>query len=156
MSTKSRYLKRKFSGFQEVKVRDNQHDEKKQHANKKKDQIQNKQLRLEKSVDEILSLPLESKLLAFSARDIPKDPNTWTVESNEESPQAKEPTNSTYDKAEYISDKKTKRKLTPLEKQIIDLKMKHPSTLLMVACGYRYRFFGDKDANVASKVLDIR
>ena len=35
-----------------------------------------------------------------------------------------------------------------------DLKEKYPDTLLMVECGYRYRFFG-KDAEKAAKILDI-
>ena len=46
------------------------------------------------------------------------------------------------------------KKLTPLEQQVKALKDKYPDTLLMVECGYRYRFFG-KDAEKAAKVLDI-
>ncbi|CAN0110198.1 unnamed protein product, partial [Ectocarpus sp. 13 AM-2016] len=34
-------------------------------------------------------------------------------------------------------------KLTPMEQQVVDLKAKHPGVLLLVECGYRYRFFGD-------------
>ncbi|CAM9531622.1 unnamed protein product [Ectocarpus sp. 4 AP-2014] len=45
-------------------------------------------------------------------------------------------------------------KLTPMEQQVVDLKAKHPGVLLLVECGYRYRFFGD-DALVAAKVLRI-
>lgn len=48
-----------------------------------------------------------------------------------------------------------KRKRTPLEDQVIGLKSDHPGVLLMIECGYRYRFFGD-DAQVAAKVLDIQ
>lgn len=42
-------------------------------------------------------------------------------------------------------------KLTPMEQQVVDLKAKHPGVLLLVECGYRYRFFGE-DALVAAKV----
>lgn len=42
-------------------------------------------------------------------------------------------------------------KLTPMEQQVVDLKAKHPGVLLLVECGYRYRFFGD-DALAAAKV----
>ena len=49
---------------------------------------------------------------------------------------------------------KETKKLTPLEQQVKDLQSKHPDTLLMVECGYRYRFFGE-DAVKAAKVLDI-
>jgi len=43
---------------------------------------------------------------------------------------------------------------TPLELQFIEIKKKHPDTVLMVECGYKYRFFGE-DAEVANKVLNI-
>lgn len=46
------------------------------------------------------------------------------------------------------------KKLTPLEEQVVDLGKKHPGLLLMVECGYRYRFFGP-DATAASAALDI-
>lgn len=42
-------------------------------------------------------------------------------------------------------------KLTPMEQQVVDLKAKHPGVLLLVECGYRYRFFGE-DALAAAKV----
>lgn len=42
-------------------------------------------------------------------------------------------------------------KLTPMEQQVVDLKAQHPGVLLLVECGYRYRFFGE-DALVAAKV----
>ncbi|CAB1106102.1 unnamed protein product [Ectocarpus sp. CCAP 1310/34] len=46
-------------------------------------------------------------------------------------------------------------KLTPMEQQVVDLKAKHPGVLLLVECGYRYRFFGD-DALAAAKVGVVR
>ena len=42
-------------------------------------------------------------------------------------------------------------KLTPMEQQVSDLKAQHPGVLLLVECGYRYRFFGE-DALAAAKV----
>lgn len=45
-------------------------------------------------------------------------------------------------------------KLTPLEKQVVELKARAPGTVLMVHCGYRIRFFGE-DALIAAKVLSI-
>jgi hypothetical protein len=41
-----------------------------------------------------------------------------------------------------------------MEQQILSLKKAHPDLLMMVECGYRFRFFGD-DALQASKVLGI-
>jgi hypothetical protein len=49
---------------------------------------------------------------------------------------------------------KETKKLTPLEQQVKDLQSRYPDTLLMVECGYRYRFFGE-DAVKAAKALDI-
>lgn len=50
--------------------------------------------------------------------------------------------------------KKSRDKLTPLEKQVIDIKRKHPDTLLVVEVGYKFRFFGE-DARTAAKELSI-
>ncbi|KAM9997894.1 hypothetical protein ACTFIY_007556 [Dictyostelium cf. discoideum] len=43
---------------------------------------------------------------------------------------------------------------TPLEQQYIAIKKENPDTVLMVECGYKYKFFGE-DAEVANKVLNI-
>jgi DNA mismatch repair protein MSH3 len=50
--------------------------------------------------------------------------------------------------------KKTGSKLTPMEKQVIDIKRKHMDTLLVVEVGYKFRFFGE-DARTAAKELSI-
>ena len=42
---------------------------------------------------------------------------------------------------------------TPLEQQVVSFKLNHSDCLLMVQCGYKFRFFGD-DAINASKVKD--
>ena len=48
----------------------------------------------------------------------------------------------------------SKKTYTPLEQQFLAIKAKHPDTILLVECGYRYRFFGE-DAEVAAKELKI-
>jgi DNA mismatch repair protein MSH3 len=45
-------------------------------------------------------------------------------------------------------------KYTPLEKQILAIRAKHPGVLLAVECGYKFRFYGE-DAQVASSLLSI-
>lgn len=50
--------------------------------------------------------------------------------------------------------KKGGSKLTPLEKQVIDIKRKHMDTILVVEVGYKFRFFGE-DARTAAKELSI-
>ena len=46
------------------------------------------------------------------------------------------------------------QKLTPMEKQVVDLKKKNPDTLLIVEVGYKFRFFGE-DARIAARELSI-
>jgi DNA mismatch repair protein MSH3 len=45
-------------------------------------------------------------------------------------------------------------KLTPLEKQVLEIKRSHMDTLLIVEVGYKFRFFGE-DARVAARELNI-
>ncbi|TGZ85655.1 mismatch repair MSH3 [Ascodesmis nigricans] len=45
-------------------------------------------------------------------------------------------------------------KLTPLDKQVVDIKKKYPDTILIVEVGYKFRFFGE-DAKIASENLSI-
>jgi hypothetical protein len=45
-------------------------------------------------------------------------------------------------------------KLTPLEKQVVDIKLKNTDVVLFVEVGYKYRFFGP-DAHLAAQLLDI-
>ena len=45
-------------------------------------------------------------------------------------------------------------KLTPMEKQVLEIKNKNPDTLLVVEVGYKFRFFGE-DARTAAKELSI-
>ncbi|KAL8694171.1 MAG: hypothetical protein Q9218_001114 [Villophora microphyllina] len=50
--------------------------------------------------------------------------------------------------------KKTASKLTPMEKQLLEIKRSHMDTLLVVEVGYKFRFFGE-DARTAAKELSI-
>ncbi|KAF3912129.1 hypothetical protein ABW21_db0205126 [Orbilia brochopaga] len=50
--------------------------------------------------------------------------------------------------------KKGGKKLTPLEQQVVDIKLQHMDTVLVVEVGYKFRFFGE-DARVAASVLSI-
>lgn len=50
--------------------------------------------------------------------------------------------------------KKGGPKLTPMEKQVLEIKRKNPGTLLVVEVGYKFRFFGE-DARTAAKELSI-
>lgn len=50
--------------------------------------------------------------------------------------------------------RKVSTKLTPFEKQLVDLKRKHPDTLLLIEVGYKFCIYG-ADARVAAKELSI-
>lgn len=50
--------------------------------------------------------------------------------------------------------KKGGSKLTPMEKQVVEIKRKHMDTVLVIEVGYKFRFFGE-DARVAAKELGI-
>ena len=50
--------------------------------------------------------------------------------------------------------KKGASKLTPMEKQVLEIKKQHSDTLLVIEVGYKYRFFGE-DARTAAKELSI-
>ncbi|KAL8731520.1 MAG: hypothetical protein Q9166_003366 [cf. Caloplaca sp. 2 TL-2023] len=50
--------------------------------------------------------------------------------------------------------RKASSKLTPMEKQVLEIKRSHMDTLLVVEVGYKFRFFGE-DARTAAKELSI-
>lgn len=52
------------------------------------------------------------------------------------------------------SAKKGGSKLTPMEKQFLDIKRKHMDTLMVMEVGYKYKFWGE-DARIAAKELSI-
>jgi DNA mismatch repair protein MSH3 len=50
--------------------------------------------------------------------------------------------------------KKATSKLTPMEKQVIEIKRQNMNTVLVIEVGYKFRFFGE-DARIAAKELGI-
>ena len=50
--------------------------------------------------------------------------------------------------------KKSGSKLTPMEKQYLDIKTKHLDTIIIYEVGYKFKFFG-QDASIAAKELSI-
>ena len=50
--------------------------------------------------------------------------------------------------------KKSASKLTPMEKQYLEIKCKHLDTIIVMEVGYKFKFFGE-DARTASKELGI-
>ncbi|KAF2863544.1 DNA mismatch repair protein Msh3 [Piedraia hortae CBS 480.64] len=72
--------------------------------------------------------------------------NKPEADENEEENSEEEP--------EPLTTRKGPKKLTPLQKQVIDIKKKFPDTLLVVEVGYKFQFWGE-DARIAAEVLSI-
>ena len=53
-----------------------------------------------------------------------------------------------------VTAKKGGSKLTPMEKQFLEIKRKHMDTLMVMEVGYKYKFWGE-DARIAAKELSI-
>ncbi len=53
-----------------------------------------------------------------------------------------------------VATKKGANKLTPMEKQFLEIKKGHLDTILVVEVGYKFKFFGE-DARIAAKELSI-
>ena len=53
-----------------------------------------------------------------------------------------------------VTVKKGASKLTPMEKQFLEIKRKHMDTLMVMEVGYKYKFWGE-DARIAAKELSI-
>lgn len=61
---------------------------------------------------------------------------------------------STFKGRKGVTAKKGVSKLTPMEKQFLDIKRKHLDTLMIMEVGYKFKFWGE-DARVAAKELGI-
>lgn len=70
-------------------------------------------------------------------------------EEEEEEDETQKPT-----KSKPAAAKKGGSKLTPMEKQYLDIKRKHLDTIIVMEVGYKFKFLGE-DARIASKELGI-
>jgi DNA mismatch repair protein MSH3 len=77
-------------------------------------------------------------------------PDSNEEDTSEEAPSAKPPTKG----KKGTSKKKGGGKLTPMEKQYLDIKRNHLDTILVVEVGYKFKFFGE-DARIVAKELGI-
>jgi DNA mismatch repair protein MSH3 len=56
-----------------------------------------------------------------------------------------------------ISAAASKAKLTPLERQYVEIKKEYPETLLLIEVGYKFRFFGeDAKVSIRQNHTDVR
>ena len=79
-----------------------------------------------------------------------EDEEEGDEDADEEPPEEPKPA----PKSKKGAAKKVASKLTPMEKQILEIKKAHMDTLLVVEVGYKFRFFGE-DARTAAKELSI-
>jgi DNA mismatch repair protein MSH3 len=80
--------------------------------------------------------------------------DTGEVEEGEDGEDEEEAAPKPTAKGRGSTKKAGRSKLTPMEKQVIDIKSSHMDTLLVVEVGYKFRFFGE-DARIAAKELSI-
>ena len=73
-------------------------------------------------------------------------------DEEEEVEEAESP--SRFSKKKGAAGKNGAAKLTPMEKQILEIKRKHLDTILAIEVGYKFRFFGE-DARTAARELSI-
>ena len=71
-------------------------------------------------------------------------------EEDEEEEETQKPTKA----KKGAATKKAASKLTPMEKQYLEIKHKHLDTVIVMEVGYKFKFFGE-DARIASKELGI-
>lgn len=81
-----------------------------------------------------------------------EDP-TAEDEGNEDE-ESEEDSKSSAKNKKGAASKKGSAKLTPMEKQVLEIKRTHQGTVLVVEVGYKFRFFGE-DARIAAKELSI-
>ena len=97
--------------------------------------------------DSIADIKRRNRLIAEETEEVDGEDDPEGEEEQEEAPKT------TRGKKGPMG-KKPGNKLTPMEKQFLDIKRKHMDTVLVVEVGYKYRFFGE-DARIAAKELQI-
>lgn len=96
--------------------------------------------------DSIADIKRRNRLITEETQDEEAD--------GEEEPEEEPPPKSTARGKKSTAAKKGGTKLTPMEKQLLDIKRKHLDTLLVIEVGYKFRFIGE-DARIAAKELGI-
>lgn len=99
--------------------------------------------------DSIAEIKRRNHSIIEEAADGGNDDDEAGPDDEEEEPPPKQTA-----KGRGAAAKKAGSKLTPLEKQVLEIKRKHMDTLLIVEVGYKFRFFGE-DARIAAKELHI-
>lgn len=105
-----------------------------------------------------LSTPTISNLAKFNhaTEETPNPVGKRKLENGSSAPKLSKMPKSDNEPAQAPEESKqqTAKKLTPLEKQFINLKRQHMDKILAIQVGYKFKFFGE-DARIASKVLNI-
>ncbi|KIW30090.1 uncharacterized protein PV07_05865 [Cladophialophora immunda] len=107
---------------------------------KRRDELHRKFVKKLGKPDSIAEIKRRNRLLEDDAAD--QDNEDGEEEPVDEAPRSTSRT------------KKGGNKLTPMEKQVLEIKRAHMDTLLVVEVGYKFRFFGE-DARIAAKELSI-
>ncbi|KAF2178565.1 DNA mismatch repair protein MSH3 [Zopfia rhizophila CBS 207.26] len=87
---------------------------------------------------------------AFSSSPPTRDEN----EDDGDAVEAQKRKEKLHENRKGVAAKKAGSKLTPMEKQYLEIKRKHLDTVIVMEVGYKFKFFGE-DARIASKELGI-
>lgn len=87
-------------------------------------------------------------------RALLEDNDVEVAEGEDDDEAEDEPSKAATKGRKGLGAKKGGNKLTPMEKQVLEIKRTHMDTLMVVEVGYKFRFFGE-DARIAAKELSI-
>ena len=127
---------------------ENEDEEEDEHVRKNKERLHQKFVKRLGKPDSIAEIKRRNH---FISEETQEDEDAADEDEAEQEP---EPTASRAKGRKGPPAKKAKDKLTPMEKQVLDIKRKNMDTLLVVEVGYKFRFFGE-DARIAAKELSI-
>lgn len=85
---------------------------------------------------------------------LPKNEPIDLTQSTEPEPKKQRKNSSQFPINAKVTAKPKSSKLTPLETQILELKLQHEDMILAIQVGYKYKFFGS-DAATVSKIINI-
>ena len=106
--------------------------------------------------DSIAEIKRRNKHITEETNDVEEDAGGDVDEDEDDDASATAPSKSTSSRSvsKGGQSKKPSNKLTPMEKQVLEIKRKHMDTILVIEVGYKFRFFGE-DARTAAKELSI-
>jgi len=128
-------------------VNENGPEENSAEAQKRKEKLHEKFVKKLGRPDSFAELRRKNKIISEETMDGDEGVEDEEAEAEEPPPKAQKG-------RKGVAAKKGGSKLTPMEKQYLDIKRKHLDTVIVMEVGYKFKFLGE-DARIASKELGI-